>query len=272
MLKIPSLPGKTAGRFLLIAAMGGLMVGCGSSSGDTEPGIEFPADDQDFDGDGIPDANDDDADGDGLDDFGGEDNFVDLNRDGLDDITLLTEAEANAGTFTEVSAQFPCGSEDGEDNASANNDWNDNCVVKRSSKGGQFADSLFAVGIQRVLYCSGFGTGANYTVFADGEFGPNSENATIDFQRAEFLAEDGIVGPLTWARLRSRVELLAAGITTDTYGFSEGRCADIPMFYQSVSESSDGQSTLLGGWTLARNQPNADQSVPFSYQSPFGRL
>lgn len=36
---------------------------------------------------------------------------------------------------------------------------------------------------------------------ADGYFGPMTKKAVIDFQRANGLDPDGIVGPLTWAKL-----------------------------------------------------------------------
>ncbi len=256
MLKKPSLLGKEAGRYLLIASMTGLMVGCGGSSGDAEtPTIE-----QDADLDGIPDS---------------EDNFIDLDGDGFDDLTGFTEAEANGVTVVEVSTENPCGGENGTDNDSSTAGWEDNCVVKRESDGGQFADSLFSAGIQRVLFCSGFGTGTNYTVFADGEYGPASETAAIAFQQAESLVTDGIVGPQTWARLQERVELLVEGDftgTPDTYGFKTGVCADIPMFYQEISPTTDSLGIVGGGWTLARNQPNESQTIPFSYEEPFGRL
>ena len=36
-------------------------------------------------------------------------------------------------------------------------------------------------------------------VEADGEFGPNTHNATVQFQKANGLEQDGEVGPKTWA-------------------------------------------------------------------------
>lgn len=318
MVKMYSRLGNVASRTLLVAAMTGLLVGCGGSSGDTPLGEQdydddgiinsedpdadgdgildvddnfvdlnddelddkslytaaeaaLPLGEQDFDRDGIANDADADADGDGIVDT--EDNFVDLDFDDLDDITLLTEAEAEAnGTqFVEVSEENVCGSESGLDNASVNENWNDNCVVKRF---GQFADSLFTVGIQRVLFCEGYGSGTDYTVFADGEIGLVSDAAIKAFQRDESLVDDGIVGPATWAALQNRIVELDTGIvgqTPDTWGFDTGDCAGIPMFYLETT-ASDNSEVILGGWTLAKNQPNTDQETPFSWEEPFGRL
>lgn len=271
MVRKPSLIGKRVGQYLVIATVAGLLASCGGSSGDT-------LGQQDADGDGIINDEDDDADGDGNPDI--SDNFVDLDGDGLDDSSLLTEAEAagdsgNGDELVAVSAENPCGSESGTDNDSSTPDWNDNCLVERSLNGGQFADSFFAVGIQRVLYCSGYGTASSYTAFADGEYGELSEAAAIAFQTSEpGLVADGIVGPLTWARLQARIALLEVGepdTIPDAYGFQEGRCAGIPLFYQDFSLDENG-SSVLGGWTLARNVPNEEQQVPFSYEEAFGRL
>lgn len=269
MMKNYSRLGRMAGRYLLVAGMAGVLAGCGSSGGDGEVDTDVVAiGDQDADGDGIINSLDNDADGDGIDDFDG-DNFVDLDGDGLDDVTLLTEAQSEASGDA-------CNGEGGTDGSSVNNTWSDNCLVKRSLFGGKFADSLYSVGIQRVLYCSGFASSIDFPVygsyrdFADGEYGPNSEKAAKAFQVAEGLIDDGIIGPQTWSRLQQRIELLTAGTpgsTPDIYGFSSGLCADIPMFYQTVSVGG-----VLGEWRLARNEPNESQSIPLSIDKPFGVL
>lgn len=280
MVRLISQLSGSASRFLLIGIMAGALASCGGgSAGDADT---TPVGERDLDGDNIINDLDDDDDGDGIADL--VDPFTDRDGDGLDDVSMLSEADAtNTDTdgdadgdgFTDVSDSAVCGSENGSDNNSSNNTWDDNCVIKRSSIGGQFADSLFSVGIQRVVYCSGYGTAENYGAFADGEYGPGTEAAVQEFQRAEGITDDGIVGPITWGRLQQQIELLSAGTVgtvPDTYGFSGGRCAGIPMFYQFTTANASGDGIVLGGWELARNAPNADLRVPFSYESPFGRL
>lgn len=308
MVKLKS--GTGTARYLMIAALSGALVSCGGGSGDSSKPLgdrDLDGDgvinskDPDSDGDGVPDIDDtfidwdgdqkdddrshqdldgdgvlngadSDSDGDGVPDTA--DTFIDWNGDGFDDKTLLTEEEANEGSqgeFTPVSAANPCGSDTtGTDNNSSNNDWGDNCEVKRSLKGGQFADSSFSVGIQRVLFCKGFAeaTDTDYTVYADGEFGPKSEAALIRFQQTiPGLDDDGIVGPRTWGALQSQIERLSEGqpgVSPDTWGFTEGVCADIPMFYQDTTRLANGD-VLLGGWSLAKNTPKQNERSAFSY-------
>jgi len=206
----------------------------------------------DFDQDGIPDAEDADADGDGLNDLL-DDPFVDLNGDGLDDDSGESEAEALMGFDA-------CGATRGTDNNSSNVTWDDNCFVFQN---GEFASSLYTVGIQRVVFCEGFDDRdetTDYRDFADGIYGPNTENAVRNFQRDEVIADDGIVGNQTWGRLEDRLDRLSAdGITPEVYGFIDGVCSGIPLFYLSNA-----------GWDLARNAPNEDVAIPFSTAVPDG--
>jgi peptidoglycan hydrolase-like protein with peptidoglycan-binding domain len=41
----------------------------------------------------------------------------------------------------------------------------------------------------------------DFGLVVDGDFGPHTRQAVVDFQSGEGLATDGIVGPLTWAKL-----------------------------------------------------------------------
>lgn len=51
---------------------------------------------------------------------------------------------------------------------------------------------------QRLLQLRGW-----YTQNIDGKFGPASVNAAMNFQRSQYISDDGIIGPATWARLKS---------------------------------------------------------------------
>lgn len=51
---------------------------------------------------------------------------------------------------------------------------------------------------QRLLQLRGW-----YLQSIDGIFGQGSVNATLNFQRSQYITDDGIIGPTTWARLKS---------------------------------------------------------------------
>jgi len=268
-------------RYALIATMTGLLAGCGGDGAgdgtDIDTGLgDF--DPTDVDGDGIPNTEDmdysaTDLDGDGI---------LNLDDDDVDGDGILNEldddyvpGDVDGDGFTDATADAPCGGEGGTDNKSANNSWDDNCVIERQAGGGQFADSLYTVGIQRIVYCAGFGDGADYAAFADGEFGPGTEAAVQAYQTDRGLTSDGGVGPQTWAKLQGEIAVLdfgEVGGADDSYGFKEGRCANSVMFYQNTAVSADGAGIDRLGWTLAKNPPNESQQVPFSTDPAFGQL
>jgi len=59
--------------------------------------------------------------------------------------------------------------------------------------------------IQYLLIANGYG------LEVDGEFGPVTEAAVKGFQQKNGLKQDGVVGPVTWARL-----LASGGDSTTT--------------------------------------------------------
>lgn len=319
MVKLLKRAGSRTGRYLVLATLTTTLVACGGGSSGDSTDSDFDIGSQDLDNDGIPNDEDDDDDGDGIldsidpsvdrdgdgiddiigeqdldgdgivnrldldadgddiDDF--EDPFVDLDANGLDDQTGLPDDGFEAVTDTNQ-----CGSEMGTDNSSSTATWDDNCFIQREGTfgNGQFADSLYAAGVQRISWCAGFDGNnvvSSYTVFADGEYGPNSEASMQQYQSARGLVDDGIVGGSTWGSLQSEITRLgdpglfdADGVAFDAYGFDEGRCAGTILFYQQVTLAEDGISTILGGWEMARNEPNEDQRIPFSIALPFGQL
>lgn len=57
-----------------------------------------------------------------------------------------------------------------------------------------------------------------YQVAADGNFGAQTEQAVKAFQQKNGLTADGVVGPLTWAKLqaKSSTSTTAKGTSTTT--------------------------------------------------------
>lgn len=65
--------------------------------------------------------------------------------------------------------------------------------------------------IQAALKNSGYYTGA-----VDGKSGPMTKKAIIEFQKANNLTADGVVGGKTWALLSSHLNIAAVAETIDT--------------------------------------------------------
>lgn len=211
----------------------------------------------DTDGDGINDA-DDDQDGDGVSNFdeilAGSDPTV---PDG--DIVVVTPVD---NTPTEPDPD-QC-----DDASSANSDWGDNCVLRRF---GTFRTSSYVQGVQRILWCQGFGGDSTIDSFADGIFGPNTERSVRSYQTASpnpgfNLTADGIIGPETWASLRQDVlaifgdDVLIDGRTYTEHSI-EG-CEELGVqFYQEVSGFD------LLGWRMA-SVPGSATLVDFSSGAP----
>ncbi len=257
----------------------------------------------DVDGDGIEDYDvngdgnfdvalglgDFDANNDGLADFDvNDDGVVDLSvpddqglllgfdtdGDGTLDADVNGDPTDTRPTFTEPSAQFPCGSADGDDNVSANNTWTDNCNISRAN---QFSTSLYTAGIQRIVWCAGFqGDSGATTVdaFTDGVWGNNTQQAVEAFQSARGLVPDGIVGPNTWQALQDELtddplSFISGSSGVEPYGVRGDRCSTTALFLNSVS--IEGGNFVQGGWQLTQGATN-ESPVPFSIDNPAGRV
>ena len=53
-----------------------------------------------------------------------------------------------------------------------------------------------------------------YKVAIDGSFGPQTSQAVKEFQKKSGIAQDGVVGPITWAKLQAAPAAPAATTTT----------------------------------------------------------
>jgi hypothetical protein len=94
----------------------------------------------------------------------------------------------------------------------------------------------------------------------DGVFGGRTESAVKSFQEASGLAQDGVVGPVTWGRLFPRsapVQPAASGDVDQrslglTGSFETGRIA--PNCYAAVTGDFDGQGMSFGAlqWNLGQ--------------------
>lgn len=236
------------------------------SGGDTtiNPIANFPPSTDDRDGDGLlneeeiqlgldPDSADSDNNGvaDGNEDFDGD--------------LISNFDEALAGTLfdgldnNEIVAPPPPATDRCNDPDSANHDWSDNCLLKN---GGTWAISSYTKGMQRVLWCTGFGTGNATTIegFSDGNFGPNTDQAVRDYQTDRGFLVDGKVGPETWGGMQDDLRIVdsLSDLTRDAYSV-EG-CTEV-LFYNETN----GPDLL--GWTMA-SQPGSTIEVPFSSAAP----
>ena len=78
--------------------------------------------------------------------------------------------------------------------------WDDNNPVVNTLKDPKPTLKLGAKG-DWVTIAQGRLVVAGYSVNVDGIFGPKTKQAVIDYQRANGLTSDGIIGPKTWAKL-----------------------------------------------------------------------
>lgn len=251
----------------------------------TDPNDPSDAD-GDLDGDGLSNLDEItrgtdptalDSDGDGLfdneevnigtDPLDGSDATLDLDGDGVSNYQEVLDGTdpADSTSFTDSGGIVTtpdvtaCADPD-----SSNPDWGDNCQLQRF---GDYADSLYTLGVQRILWCQNYGGGASFDAYTDGEFGPGTERSVRNFQTDNNLTSDGIIGPQTWAVLRNKLTIVSQddvviGAASYTAHTIDGCDFDGAQFYQEVEL---GQ---LGGWKMAAT-PGSTTLIDFSTGSPF---
>ena len=286
--ELPTTLSKSTTQLISVCVMSAALAACGGSSGgtsggemdggsDPDPMDEIPTivafgnftpDENDVDGDGLwedeeiqlgLDPNDADSDGDGIFD-GDEDNDGDL----ISNYDEITGSPATDPTVANVDVTEPteptpdlCIDPD-----SSNPSWNDNCQLRRF---GTYANSLYTRGAQRILHCQGFGSNLTIEAYSDGKLGENTAQDIRDFQTANNLASDGIIGPRTWGALFSKLNAISGDLDIGGTLYSQwsidGCDAFTAQFYQEVTAFGD-----LGGWKMA-STPGSNILVNFSSET-----
>ena len=187
----------------------------------------------------------------------GEDE-LDLNGNGIPDV----DEEPDPGS------DLACPGS-GTDATSANDEWNDNCVLRNG------VTSYYTRGVQRILYCLGFNDSETQSLgdFADAQFGDGTRRAVEAFQSAASLTVDGVVGPQTWQTLQNTLESVADNPTEmdESYAVIGARevagCGAQVQFYREYEEDASGDQ-FFSGWKIADN-PGSERRIEFSIRNPF---
>ncbi len=263
---------------LTLSACGG---GTATGEGDGENGGgDQGVDTTDTDADGLSDVTEDaigtnplvaDSDSDGLSD-GEEWNTYftnptdsDSDNDGVsdgDEVTLgANPNDASDGNPDNGNTNEPEPEPDQcLDPNSSNPEWQDNCTLRRF---GTYARSAYTQGVQRILWCQEHDGGvADINTFADGAFGPMTAETVREFQTANGLLVDGIVGRETWGALFSKLSIIPGDSTFFEQYSIDGCNTSQVQFYKEF----DG--LLETGWKMART-PGSSDRVEFGSGEPY---
>lgn len=184
---------------------------------------------------------------------GGSDPVDESAGGGGSDNETTTTGIGGSPVFGEVGdSNRPCVATSATDNDSSDDDWSNNCHVQvdptEDAVSETFAQSFYAEGIQRIVWCTGHAPQFTLDTFVDRDFGPNSRDAVKSFQAYHGLAEDGIVGGLTWEALQNTLVEVGSDSysaawaiddqfyidTDDTYPLPlfENECFEQPAFWE----------------------------------------
>jgi peptidoglycan hydrolase-like protein with peptidoglycan-binding domain len=118
------------------------------------------------------------------------------------------------------------------------------------------------VGAQTALVAKGYYLDPRYPV--DGLFGPVSTAATVLFQRANFIAVDGCIGPQTWSYLQAGMIRLASPNAYETYYLEGTTCCHVWYGYGRFFDSDPNQDPVNDClWTITLD----DDTEPRPYTS-----
>lgn len=264
------------GQFSIAVVLATALTACGGTS---TGGAEGENEGGDSDVQGVTGNLEQDTDGDGLYDFeedliGTDPLLADTDGDGIDDSQEDSDGDGVAN-FTEIlNGTDPAVADNDNpdttpdepvedvcnDANSSNPEWQDNCVLRRF---GTYARSAYTQGVQRILWCQGFdGDVLNINTFSDGAFGPQTAQSVRDYQEANGLLVDGIVGPETWGSLFSKLSIIPGDSSVlEQYSIDGCNSNDVQFF-----KEFDGLEEK--GWKMARS-PGVNDPVEFGNGAPY---
>lgn len=272
----PESAGKIS-RLLFIAAVTSALAACGGSTSTDDPLTVDNPDSIDANGDGELDSLDD-YNGDGtvtstdLTLFQVNPNFLDVNGDGFadldDDFDLSGFVDQDDVTAFNADGQVDPDT-DGDGNIAP--DCVEDVCDGDSATWSEFAQtqqnrnpsSPYALGIQRILYCTGYGGAGSMDDFADGIFGPGTAAAVTTFQADEGIAQDGIVGMDTWNALQGKLSagtpITGSALEPWVVLSTNAECSGINQFY-SIGGSAYTIEACPGDGILESSPFTVEQS------------